>query len=135
VNLTLNDRTFSTKQICIACKISLQNGKVPQFTTPDQIRRNKHMPVVSTSSELEERLVSLRISFAHIRPWGYRQSQMGLTRSIVNVHVHIDVVQKAFPQFMDETMTIVDALKRQLQYKNAYKTGGVRVNIVMRELK
>jgi hypothetical protein len=51
------------------------------------------------------------------------------------VHVHIDVVQKSLPQFMDETMTIVVALKRRLQYKNAYQTGRVRVNIVMRELK
>jgi hypothetical protein len=50
---------------------------------------------------------------------------MGLTGSIINVHVHMDIVQKSLPQFMDETMTIAIALKRQLQYKNAYQTGRV----------
>jgi hypothetical protein len=46
----------------------------------------------------------------------------------------MDVVQKALPQFMDETLTIAVALKRRLQYKNAYHTRKVRVNIVMRAL-
>jgi hypothetical protein len=45
---------------------------------------------------------------------------MGLTRSIINVPVHMDIVQKALPQSMDETMTIAIALKGRLQYKNAY---------------
>jgi hypothetical protein len=60
---------------------------------------------------------------------------MGLTGSIINVPVHMDVVQKSLPQFMNETMTIAVALKRRLQYKNAYQTGKVCVNIVMRALK
>jgi hypothetical protein len=79
--------------------------------------------------------VSLRIAFAQIRPWGYKRPQMGLTGSIINVHVQLDVVQKALPQFMSETMTIVVALKRRLQYKNAYQTGRVCVHIVMKALK
>jgi hypothetical protein len=60
---------------------------------------------------------------------------MGLTGSIINVPIHMDVVQKSLPQSMDETLTIVVALKQHLQYKNAYQTGRVRVNIVMRALK
>jgi hypothetical protein len=47
----------------------------------------------------------------------------------------MDVVQKALPQFIDDTLTIAVALKRRLHYKNAYQTGKVRVNIVMRALK
>jgi hypothetical protein len=50
VSLTLNDRTFSTKTICVLCKRSLQNGKVPQFATPDQIKCNTPLPDVSTLS-------------------------------------------------------------------------------------
>jgi hypothetical protein len=79
--------------------------------------------------------VSLRIAFAQIRPWGYKRPQMGLTGSIINVPVQLDVVQKALPQFISETMTIVVALKRRLQYKNAYQTGKVCVHIVMKALK
>ena len=60
---------------------------------------------------------------------------MGLTGSIINVHVQLDVVQKALPQFISDTMTIVVALKRCLQYKNVYQIGKVRVHVVMKELK
>jgi hypothetical protein len=68
IGLTQNDRTFSTRKICLPCKRSLENGKLPQFTTPDQIRCNTPLPDVSTLTELEERLVSLRIAFAQIKP-------------------------------------------------------------------
>jgi hypothetical protein len=108
---------------------------MPQFATPEQIRCNTPLPDVSTLTELEERLVSLRIAFAQIRPWGYKRPQMGLTGSIINVHVQLDVVQKALPQFINDTMTIVVALKRRLGYKNAYHIGKVCVHAVMKELK
>jgi hypothetical protein len=79
LGLTLNDRTFSSGNICLPCKRSLENGKLPHFAMPDQIRCNTPLPYVSTLTELEERLVSLRIAFAQIRPWGYKRPQMGLT--------------------------------------------------------
>jgi hypothetical protein len=60
---------------------------------------------------------------------------MGLTGSIINVLIQLDVVQNAFPQFISDTMTIVVALKRHLQYKNAYQTGKVCVRVVMNALK
>jgi hypothetical protein len=85
--------------------------------------------------ELEERLVYLRIAFAQIRPWGYKLPQMGLTGSIINVHVQLDVVQKALPQFINNTITIIVALKRCLQYKNVYQIGKVRVHAIMKALK
>jgi hypothetical protein len=135
LGLTLNDRTFSSGNICLPCKRSLENGKLPHFATPDQIRCNTPLPDVSTLTELEERLVSLRIAFAQIRPWGYKRPQMGLTGSIINVPVQLDVVQKSLPQFISDTMTIVVALKRRLQYKNAYQTGKVCVHVVMKALK
>jgi hypothetical protein len=79
--------------------------------------------------------VSLRIAFSQIRPWGYKRPQMGLTGSIINVLVQLDVVQKALQQFINNTITIVVALKRRLQYKNAYQTGKVCVHDVMKALK
>jgi len=72
LSLTSNDRSFSTKKICASCKRALQNRKLTKFATPEQIRRNVSLPVTSTLSELEERLVSLRIAFAQIRQWGYK---------------------------------------------------------------
>jgi hypothetical protein len=57
-----------------------------QFATPYQIRCNKPLTDVGTLSDLKERLVSMRIAFSQIRPWGYKWSQMGLTGSIINVN-------------------------------------------------
>jgi hypothetical protein len=37
---------------------------------------------------------------------------MGLTGSIINVPVHMDIVQKELPHFVNETTTIAVALKR-----------------------
>lgn len=69
VSLTLTDRTFSNRKLCLPCKRSLQNGKLPQFAMPDQIRCNTPLPDVSTLTEFEERLVSLRIAFAQNKSW------------------------------------------------------------------
>ena len=112
MNLTLNNWTFSNENICVSCKKSLENGKLPQFATPEQIRCNISLPTVNILSDLEERLVSLRIAFAQIRQWGHRRSQIGLTGSIINVLVHMEIVQKALPQYLNDTMTIAVALKR-----------------------
>jgi predicted DNA-binding helix-hairpin-helix protein len=60
---------------------------------------------------------------------------MGLIGSIINMLVHMDIVQKALPQSMDETMTITIAFKRRLKYKNAYQIERVHVNIVPGALK
>ena len=60
---------------------------------------------------------------------------MGLTGSIVNVPINIEIIQKALPQSMDETTTIAGTLKRELEYSNAYQTRKVRVYIVMKDLK
>jgi hypothetical protein len=59
LRLTENDKTFSSDKICLPCKRSLENGKLPQFATPDQIRCNTPLLDVSALIELEERLVSL----------------------------------------------------------------------------
>ena len=34
LSLTSNDRSFSSKKICVSCKRALQNGKLPKFATP-----------------------------------------------------------------------------------------------------
>ena len=60
---------------------------------------------------------------------------MGLTGSIINVPVQLDVVQKVLPQYINNTITIVVALKRCVLYKNAYQTVKVCVHVVMKALK
>jgi hypothetical protein len=135
LRLIAQDKPFSSAKVCLPCKQSLENGKLPQFATLDRIRCNTTLADVSALMELEERLVSLRIAFAQIRPWGYKRPQMGLTRSIINVPIQLDVAQKALPQFINNTITIVVAMKRHLRYKNAYQIGKVRVHAIMKALK
>jgi hypothetical protein len=59
LGLTLNDKTFSSGNIFLPCKRSLENGKLPHFAMPDQIRCNTPLSDVSALTELEEIIVSL----------------------------------------------------------------------------
>ena len=72
--LTAHDKPFYSGKVCLPCKRSLENGKLSQFATPDRIRCNTPLEDVSALTKLEEILVSLRIAFAQIRPWGYKRS-------------------------------------------------------------
>lgn len=90
------------------------------FATPWNIRRNKQIDIVHSLTGLEERLVSLRISFAQIRQLGYKRAQYGLNGTIINVHVDFNRVQQALPRHIDETKIIAIRIKRKLEYKNAY---------------
>lgn len=63
-------------------------------------------------SQLEERLVSLRIPFAQIWQLGYKKSQIGLIGSIIKVSINIDFIQTTSPRSTDETSTIIVALQR-----------------------
>jgi hypothetical protein len=72
MRLTVNKKTLSSKNICLPCKRALQKGKFPQFATPNQIRHKMPLQITRTLSKLEERLVSLIITFTQIRKWGYK---------------------------------------------------------------
>lgn len=47
----------------------------------------------------------------------------------------LNIVQNALPQSMEDTTTIIVALKIQLEYKNVFQTGKVCVHNVMKALK
>ena len=53
-NLVQNVKAILNKKICISCKRSIQNGKLPQFAVPKQFRRNIPLHTVATLPELEE---------------------------------------------------------------------------------
>ena len=85
-------------------------------------------------TQLEEQLVSLRIAFAHIWELGFKRSQIGLTGSIINVPVDMNIVQRALPQSINNTQTLDVSLKRCLKYKNAFQKGMVCPNVIMQAL-
>jgi hypothetical protein len=47
LQLTIHDKTFSSGKFFLPCKWSFENGKLPQFATPNQIRCNTPLPYVS----------------------------------------------------------------------------------------
>ena len=66
MDLVEKDKTFLLEWISTSCKGALENEKFPQFAMPEHIRRNIRQ-IVTRLSKLEERLVSIRITFAQIR--------------------------------------------------------------------
>lgn len=72
MDLVEKDKTFVLKRICASFKRALENEKLPLFAVPKHIRCNMHLPIVQGLSKLEERLVSIRITFSQIRQCGYK---------------------------------------------------------------
>ncbi|KAH9328999.1 hypothetical protein KI387_001107 [Taxus chinensis] len=94
------------------------------------------MPLtVAMLSNLEERLVSLRLAFGQIRYQSHKRPQYTLKGAIINVPTNIDIIQQALPRYPEETKTISMALKCRLEYIKAYHSGNVRPIITMAALK
>ena len=72
INISGKESTLRLNIICKYCKTTLDNAKLARFATPEQIRCNNPLKIVTTLSELEERLVALRIYFAQIIQCGYK---------------------------------------------------------------
>jgi hypothetical protein len=120
--------------ICQTCLFVLKKFKLPTYSTPKNIRINEPIQDVKILSQLEERLVSVRIIFAQIWELGYKRSQVGLTGSIINVPVNVNIIQNSLPQETNSTTTIFFALKRCLEYINTFQIGMVWPNVVMHAL-
>ena len=128
---------FVSQCICKSCKKSYENGITPTFAVRDEIRRNKGTQTLSNLSELEERLVALRIPFLQIKEMGpcYKKPQLGLTGGVINVPTCINRIQSALPRNIRETDTVAVAIKIRLNLKNDYAIGRIRIHIVMKALK
>ena len=120
--------------ICKTCNKALKQSTVPKFATLENIGTNNHLQHVKCLSQLKERLVFLRISFAQIWEPGHGRSQMDPIGSIKNVPVNLNFVQKALPLSLNNTLAIVVSLKRRLKYKSVFQKGMVRPNIIMQAL-
>ena len=120
--------------ICKTCDKSLTKSTLPKFATPENIQTNSPLEHIKVLSQLEERLVSLRIAFAQIWELGHKRSQLGLTRSIINVPVNLNIVQKDLLLSLNNTSTILVSLKQRLEYKSVFQKGMVRPNIIIQAL-
>ena len=81
------------------CKKAIENDTIPKFAIPEQIRRNNATNTLTQLTELEERLVALRLPFLQIKEMGHRHKkpQLGLTGGVINVPTNISRIQSALP--------------------------------------
>jgi hypothetical protein len=70
-------------------------------------------------SPLEERLVSLRLSFMQIRLMG-TERQSTLRGNVVNVENDLDICAQVLQRKFDETSTVQVQLMRRMRYQTPY---------------
>ena len=92
-----------------------------------------HKPPELDLSNLEERLISLRIPFMQIRALN-SGGQFSLKGSVVNVPAEIEPTIRALPRLKNQSETIPVKLKRMKELKHAVITENVRPLAVMTAL-
>lgn len=110
--------------LCHSCHKDLKDEKIPTFA-----KCNIQLPdlpeALQDMTEIEERLVALRIPFMSIWTLG-NGGQKKLKGSVTNVPTDLSRIQTALPRRMEESQTVPVFLKRKLQYNHSYMQGAIR---------
>ena len=140
INLPTSSRLYCTKfisvndkeWICHTCIGAIRDGKVPKLSVANGMKW-PDKPSELDLHQLEERLVSLRISFMQIRELP-RGGQYSLKGNVINVPVDIQPTVSCLPRPMDENFTIAVQLKKKLSYKKVDLKENVRLLRVLTAL-
>ena len=119
--------------ICNTCLFNIKQGKIPKLFVINGMTFPKKPPELNLSN-LEERLISLRIPFMHIRALS-SGGQFSVKGSVVNVPADIEPTIRALPRLQNESETIPEKLKRIKEFKHAVATENVRPVAVMTALR
>ena len=114
--------------ICNTCVFNIRKGKVPNSVINGM--RFPQKPQELNLSNLEERLIALRIPFMQIRALN-SGGQFSLKGSVVNVPTDVEPTIRALPRLQNESETIPVKLKRMKELKHAVETENVRPVAVM----
>jgi hypothetical protein len=98
---------------CKSCYSFYNKNKAPKFFVPTNIRLNNDIDSIKKPNELEEWVVSLRLSFAQI--WqlqGY--GKYNIKGNIINVPSNINFTQSILPCLLHDEAIIGLSLKRQM---------------------
>ena len=118
--------------ICNTCLYNIKQGKIPKLSVINGMKF-PHKPPELNISNLEERLISLRIPFMQIRALN-SGGQFSLKGPVVNVPTDIEPTIHALPRLQKKTETIPVKLKRMKEFKHAVATENVRPHAVMAAL-
>ena len=119
--------------ICNTCICNIKNGKVPKLSVINGMQFPNKPPELNLSN-LEERLISLRIPFMQIRALN-SGGQFSLKGSVVNVPANIEPTIRALPRMRNDSETIPVKLKRMKEFKHAVETENIRPAAVMTALR
>ena len=101
--------------ICHTCLSTIRDGKVPKLSVANGMKWPEK-PKELHLHQLEERLITLRIPFMHVRELP-RGGQYSLKGNVINVPVDIQPAVSCLPRPMDESFTVAIQLKKKLTYK------------------
>ena len=123
----------SHEWICNTCISNIKQGKIPKLSLINGMKF-PDKPSELNLSNLEERLISLRIPFMQIRALT-RGGQFSLKGSVVNVPADVEPTIRALPRLRSQSETIPVKLKRKKEFKHAVVTENVRPHAVMTALR
>ena len=118
--------------ICNTCLSNIKQGKIPKLSVSNGMKFPTKPPELYLSN-LEERLISLRIPFMHIRALN-SGGQFSLKGSVVNVPADIEPTIQALPRLRNQSETVPVKLKRMKEFKHSVATENVRPLAVMNAL-
>ena len=119
--------------ICNSCLFNIKQGKVPKLSVINGMKFPQK-PAELDLSNLEERLIFLRIPFMQIRALN-SGGQFSLKGSVVNVPAEIEPTIHALPRLRKKSETIPVKLKRMKEFKHAVTTENIRPLVVMAALR
>ena len=119
--------------LCNTCLFNIKKGKIPRLAVINGMRF-PYKPAELNLSDLEERLISLRIPFMQIRALN-SGGQFSSKGSVVNVPADIEPTIHALPRLRKKSETIPVKLKRMKGFKHAVTTENVRPLAVMAALR
>lgn len=104
---------------CETCRRTISAGKIPKLALKNGFKYPDLPTEVTQLTNLEERLVSLRIPFMQVRCLG-RDRQYGLKGNVVNVSNDFQISVDTLPRNLEDTDTIQVMLMRRMCYKVPY---------------
>ncbi len=120
----------NTEWICSTCHSNLKAGKLPTCAKANKMTFPEKPDVLKDLTALEERLISPRIPFMHVRELP-RGGQLSIHGNVVNVPADVNSTVSILPRPINESQTIPIKLKRRLGYKHHYQFQNVRPSKVL----
>ena len=119
--------------ICHSCRRSVIHNKMPKLA----YKNGMSFPELPYELDIfpgEERLISLRLPFMHIKslPQGMQLSLLG---NVINVPARIESGIIRLPRYINKEGTVCVRIKKRLRNTAVYKTINVRPHRVLRSLK